>query len=269
MRQRDLHPGFFDNPELSALGPDAQLLFAGLWCYADREGRLKDHPLRIRAAVFPYRPELDAVILLDALEGAGFIVRYEVDGAALVWIPTFKDHQHVHPRESASKIPPCPLEGTTKDIPRADLGVSITGGTSGLSSPSSLSDKSERARDELKKEPEPRALASLPPCLGRLWNGKTGTRFADGDEHVDAPTLISRAFERAFGMTAPADYGDFAASIHAGCLTPCDGSREQAAWCTEHIVEKLRTKAAPSWPKSRVLRMALEQDRRPHGEGKR
>ena len=44
MRTRLLKPGFFMNEELARLPVRARLLFAGLWCLADREGRLEDRP---------------------------------------------------------------------------------------------------------------------------------------------------------------------------------------------------------------------------------
>ena len=74
MRKRLLSPGFFDNPDLADLPPHARLLFAGLWCHCDRQGRCVDDPRRIRAAVFPYEAGLEIEPMLVQLEGAGFIV---------------------------------------------------------------------------------------------------------------------------------------------------------------------------------------------------
>ena len=54
MRARNIKPGFFKNPDLADAGPAAQLLCVGLWCMADKEGRLKDQPRVIKAEVFPY-----------------------------------------------------------------------------------------------------------------------------------------------------------------------------------------------------------------------
>ncbi len=51
MRARGIKPAFFKNEELAELGTVAQLLFIGLWCLADREGRLEDRPKRIGAEV--------------------------------------------------------------------------------------------------------------------------------------------------------------------------------------------------------------------------
>jgi hypothetical protein len=109
-RSRNIKPGFFENEYLAELGPYCQLLFAGLWTIADREGRLEDRPARIKAQVFPYYNSLDANELLDKLftgsKHEEFIIRYEVDGEKYIWIPKFLNHQKPHPKEKKSTIPP-------------------------------------------------------------------------------------------------------------------------------------------------------------------
>ena len=47
-RARNIKPGFFDNETLGELPALTRLLFIGLWCLADREGRLQDRPKRIK-----------------------------------------------------------------------------------------------------------------------------------------------------------------------------------------------------------------------------
>lgn len=107
MRARNLKPGFFQNECLAELPIDARLLFAGLWCMADREGRLEDRPKRIKMQIFP-ADTLDIGPLLRGLADQKLIVRYVVDGDSYIWIPRFLDHQNPHPHEKASTIPPCP-----------------------------------------------------------------------------------------------------------------------------------------------------------------
>lgn len=122
MRKRVLSPGFFENPDLSELEPRARLLFAGLWCVADREGRLTDDVRRIRAAVFPYEPTLDVSALIAALAAAGFLIRYKAGGEGVIWIPTFLDHQQPHIRETPSRLPVY-VPRSTEGEPKADLGI--------------------------------------------------------------------------------------------------------------------------------------------------
>ena len=139
-RARLLKPGFFTNEDLLELPFEGRLLFAGLWCLADREGRLEDRPKRIKIELFP-GDNIDVNALMDALNQRGFIHRYESGSQALVHIRSFGKHQKPHPREAASTLPACPCEacmepateprtdlGNSKDKPRTDLGrAKVTG----------------------------------------------------------------------------------------------------------------------------------------------
>lgn len=99
-----MKPGFFQNEQLAELPIPARLLFAGLWCMADREGRLEDRPLRIKMHIFP-ADMLDVEPLLAGLAENGLIVRYEADGKRCIWIPEFLKHQRPHVKEAASTLP--------------------------------------------------------------------------------------------------------------------------------------------------------------------
>jgi hypothetical protein len=102
-RARNIKPSFFMNDELAECGVYAQLLFAGLWCLADREGRLKDRPARIKAEVMPYY-DVDVDEQLSILADAKFIIRYEKE-QSYIQIVTFEKHQNPHVKEAGSNIP--------------------------------------------------------------------------------------------------------------------------------------------------------------------
>jgi DnaD/phage-associated family protein len=104
-RSRNIKPGFFLNDELAQLDMAARLLFAGLWCIADREGRLQDRPMRIKAEVLPY-DDCDVDSLLNQLHDAGFVTRYEIDGYKYIQVNNFSKHQNPHKNEAESVIPP-------------------------------------------------------------------------------------------------------------------------------------------------------------------
>jgi hypothetical protein len=103
-----LKPAFFENEDLGQMGPWQRLLFIGLWCAADREGRLEDRPARLKAVLFPYdsmKPaELDA--WLEELAAVGMVERYEAEGKRYIQVVNFAKHQHPHPNEAGSIIPP-------------------------------------------------------------------------------------------------------------------------------------------------------------------
>ena len=104
-RTRSLKPQFFKNELLAECQPLARLLFSGLWCMADAEGRLEYRPLRVKAEVLPY-DDCDVDQLVNELEQRGFVRRYTVDDVTILVIPKFLDHQRPHPKEPTESFPP-------------------------------------------------------------------------------------------------------------------------------------------------------------------
>ena len=76
-RARSLKPALFRNEILGTADPFYTLLFESLWLIADREGRLEDRPIRIKADTFPYREGIDIDAMLTWLHDNGFIIRYD------------------------------------------------------------------------------------------------------------------------------------------------------------------------------------------------
>lgn len=110
-RARNIKPGFFTNDLLAEASPLARILFAGLWCFADREGRMFDRPKKIKAEVLPY-DDCNADELLESLAKLGFILRYEVAGTRYIQVVNFDKHQNPHVKEQASEIPAPDLHQT-------------------------------------------------------------------------------------------------------------------------------------------------------------
>lgn len=104
-RARNIKPGFFSNELLGTYDPIISLFFAGLWCLADRDGRLEDRPLRIKAELFPYREGTDVNGYLTVLERDAFLTRYEVAGVGYIQINNFAKHQTPHHTEKAKGYP--------------------------------------------------------------------------------------------------------------------------------------------------------------------
>lgn len=117
-RMRTLKPGFFSNDVLAEVTPLGRLLFQGLWCLADREGRLEDRPRRIKAEIIPY-DDADVPALLDDLARLGFLIRYESDGQRFIQVTNFAKHQNPHIKEPASIIP-APSEHSASTVPAPD-----------------------------------------------------------------------------------------------------------------------------------------------------
>lgn len=103
-RARNIKPGFFQNDTLAECSVWARLLFAGLWTLADRDGKLEDRPVRIKAALLPYDNQ-NVDKLLSELHNRGFIYRYSANGCKSILIINFRKHQNPHSKEPASTIP--------------------------------------------------------------------------------------------------------------------------------------------------------------------
>ena len=162
-RVRMIKPGFFTNDEIGGLEPLARLLFIGLWTAADREGRIEDRPRRIKAELLPY-DDCDVSGLLDSLERAGLVARYEADGVAVIQVVNFVKHQHPHHKEVPSTLPPqagngraqVNLEPSLKQA-RAKLGSSLS-----QASPINPSDTDTDPCPDTHTHTHPKLEASLP-----------------------------------------------------------------------------------------------------------
>lgn len=121
-RIRTIKPEFFLDSDLCELSPLHRLLFVGLWCQADRAGKLEDKPRELKVKVLPY-DDCDVDRLLHDLAVAGFVVRYTVGDKDYLYIPTFARHQHPHIKETESLCPDPP------DSPPAVIPVEHQAGT--------------------------------------------------------------------------------------------------------------------------------------------
>jgi hypothetical protein len=113
-RARNIKPGLFRNEILGIADPIYTIAFEGLWIYADREGRLEDRSIRLKADIFPYR-DVPMESILDWLHKNGFIARYEVNGCRFIQVCNFRKHQNPHIKEGVSTIP-APCESSSEPV---------------------------------------------------------------------------------------------------------------------------------------------------------
>jgi protoporphyrinogen oxidase len=107
LRARNIKPGFFKNEDLSDCDLYARLLFIGLWCLADREGRLEYRPKRIKAEIFPY-DNVSIEKMIKQLSDKNFIHLYSINNENYIQILNFTKHQNCHTKEQPSTIQaPC------------------------------------------------------------------------------------------------------------------------------------------------------------------
>lgn len=115
MRARNIKPGILRNEFFGTADPLLTILFEGLWMIADREGRLEDRPMLIKADVFPYRENVDVNGMLTVIEREGFIERYVIDNKKYIQVKNFHEHQKPHSTEKQSVIPP-PLNNSEPTV---------------------------------------------------------------------------------------------------------------------------------------------------------
>jgi len=110
-RRRFLSPEFFTHGDLYdaelGCGLPLRLAFSGLWTQADRRGVFAWKPRELKLAVLPYDP-VDFATVLQALEQAGFIRRYESGGRQYGLIPSLGRWQSFHRDERPSDAPAPP-----------------------------------------------------------------------------------------------------------------------------------------------------------------
>lgn len=111
MRIRTIKPEFFRNDKVAELNPLTRILFQGLWCIADRRGRLEDRPKRIKVEILPYdNHDIDAA--LNDLAAADMIVRYNSGGTPAIQIVNFEKHQRITGKEAESESA---IQGLTEE----------------------------------------------------------------------------------------------------------------------------------------------------------
>jgi len=109
-RIRYLKPDFFLDEDIANLPLAHRLTFAGLWCIADKAGRMQDAPKTIKCLIFPsdlsnINKELDINAILNDLAKKPFIKRYTVNNKKYIEIINFSKHQRPHHTEKESVIP--------------------------------------------------------------------------------------------------------------------------------------------------------------------
>lgn len=135
-RARNIKPAFFTNDELGDMPPLTRLLFAGLWCVADRAGRLEDRPKKIKMEVLPY-DDCDVDAMLWELHAHKFIVRYVADGESLIEICKWAKHQRPHHTEKFSVLPAASAHvSTVKPTPdKANASLTVIGASCSRDNP--------------------------------------------------------------------------------------------------------------------------------------
>lgn len=221
MRARNLKPKLFKNELLGKADPLLTILFEGLWCEADREGRLEDRPLRLCVEVFPYRRQVTEKrmdTMLQWLHEQGFIARYAVGSERFIQVLAFIKHQNPHKNERPSTIPALSHSGhsaSTREEPgehsKSTLALGLTPSSlnsdSGLLNPHSLNSDS----------------GLLTPSSADSAAGSSTGQAAAG-EHASAQGRSTRRSRGSGGKPGkePAELRRDALKLHSAGMEPGD-----------------------------------------------
>jgi len=210
-RIRTVKPDFFTSDDICALSPLARLLYIGLWCEADREGRLVWAPRTFRRRYLPEDDGDIADICQELLDRD--LVRLYGDG--LAHIPTFLEHQHVNPREAASVLPAPDTHASPRD---SDAQVGREG-----------------------KEGEGKGRNTDTSVSGA---SRSGTRLPDDWE----PSADERAFAEQLGLnatTVAASFRDYWRGIPGAKGRKADWPGTWRNWCRREAERIAAKRVAP------------------------
>lgn len=179
-RIRTIKPTFFTSRTVANLPVPVRLTFAGLWTYADDEGRGEDDARLIKAALWPLDDNITPKVVgrhLAQLADEGFICRYETSEGSFLHICKFKRHQRVNrPQPSIHPAPPDHGSFTESSVndppPLPDDSLPEGKGMEGKGSDNSSSSDSRLSRpapddDDQHTEDETRARAAAEADLAR------------------------------------------------------------------------------------------------------
>lgn len=115
-RIRSVHPDICVSDTLADLPAHLERTFVRLWTHCDDEGRCRDNPKLIKAALYPLHDDITWEILdveLDGLAAKGLVIRYEVAGEPYLAVRSWGEYQH--PQRPKKSSIPAPDDGRPRE----------------------------------------------------------------------------------------------------------------------------------------------------------
>ena len=165
-RRRMIDPNFWQSEDVASLTIRQRLLLIGLFSNADDEGKLRGNPAFVRSTVFPYDdiPVQDIQADLDAIEGIGTILQYQVGGNKYIKLVNWKKFQRVDkPQKSMIPDPPGEDEGGNRSENHSENDSRISREPVGIDSrPKEKKRKEDKEKiDDDVKDPMEKALQEI------------------------------------------------------------------------------------------------------------
>lgn len=121
LRIRTVKPGFFWDEDLAHYPPLCRLFLEGLWCAADKMGRLEDRPMMLQHLILPYEKNeelagqyLELLASPGPVRGTTYVNRYEVVGKRYIQLLGFLEDHRPGKFEPPSMIPS--VDGFVADV---------------------------------------------------------------------------------------------------------------------------------------------------------
>jgi hypothetical protein len=241
-------PDFFTSDDVLALTPLARLLYVGTWCEADCEGRLVWKPETLKLRYMPKDGDIDA--LCGELVGRGLVVLY---GDGLAYIPTFKDHQVINPREAKSRLP----EPPAPRVQHASVSVQHP------PSPPSASASSLSSSEEIENVPRGQVVVMpaqtpryMKPMGGKHGDCLVGCRYGMCLHEKQAMDLAA-ALPGGFSEEGLASVVKWAESVVADYAARGEGRKDRNEWrFWDNRWEQQWGGSAPSFGEMRAKRQS-------------
>jgi hypothetical protein len=109
-RIRSVKPELCTSETMALLTAEEERTFVRLWTHCDDEGRSRNNPRLIKAAILPLHDDItpdDITDHISRLEDLGLVLIYEVDEVSYLLIPSWHEHQHPQRRQPSKFPPPC------------------------------------------------------------------------------------------------------------------------------------------------------------------
>lgn len=238
-RIRSVHPDITEDETLAQVSASAERTFVRLWTYLDDDGRCRDNPRLIKAAIYPLHDNMTAhevdADLWELLEH-GMVLRYEVDGKTFLAAKTDAWSSYQKPqRKTASKLPAPPEDYEPPERPKRPA-----------AEPTHEDHSATRQRDvrDTSATP-PRVLPDVSHPEGR------GVGEGEGGERERPTTRGALALVPATGA-APA------APVRTLRLPPSSAlssgyPQDFEAWYSLYPRKRNKADAAAAWPQARAL----------------
>lgn len=117
-RIRSVHPKLCESDDMVDVPAEVERSFVRLWTHCDDDGRAKDNPRLIKAAIYPLLDDMTPEVVdehLEELAKRELIVRYEVDGVRYLAIPSWGRWQR--PQKKRDSEFPAPPSSDTEPLP--------------------------------------------------------------------------------------------------------------------------------------------------------